>query len=124
MRVSDHFIRAEFACECGCNFDCVDKTLVETLERVREHFKNKYPNKTISIRITSGNRCREHNIKVGGAANSYHTKGMAADFQVKDVAPSEVQAYLLATFQNWFGIGSYAGWTHLDTRSTPARWHG
>ena len=29
--------------------------------------------------ITSGFRCERHNSNVGGAKNSYHTKGLAAD---------------------------------------------
>lgn len=33
------------------------------------------------IFINSGYRCKELNKAVGGAENSYHTKGMAADFR-------------------------------------------
>lgn len=122
MRISPHFTRAEFECECGCGFDAADKTLVETLETTREHFKNKYPDRKIALIITSGNRCKEHNKNVGGSDNSYHTKGMAADFYIKNVMHSEIQNYLKEQYQNWFGIGSYDTWTHLDVRSTPARW--
>ena len=33
----------------------------------------------VPVRVNSGCRCAAHNAKVGGAANSYHTQGKAAD---------------------------------------------
>lgn len=35
------------------------------------------------IHVNSGYRCKELNTKVGGKANSYHLKGMAADLHVE-----------------------------------------
>ena len=44
----------------------------KVLEPLREHFG-------VPIKINSGFRCQALNKAVGGAVNSYHTKGRAAD---------------------------------------------
>lgn len=117
MRVSNNFLRSEFACKCGCGFDAVDITLNEVLEDVRKHFGGN------SIKITSGNRCPKYNATIPGASSkSQHTKGMAADFRVKNVHEDRVADYLEEKYPDWFGIGRYEGRTHIDVRSTPARW--
>ena len=36
------------------------------------------------IYINSGYRCKELNKEVGGSENSYHMKGLAADFKTND----------------------------------------
>ena len=74
------------------------------------------------VTITSGNRCPEYNAKVGGSSKSYHPRGRAADIQVANVAPADVQAYLLAKYPDQYGIGCYDDFTHVDTRSNKARW--
>lgn len=63
------------------------------------------------IRITSGYRDPEHNRRVGGRPNSYHTKGMAVDFVVNGQSPRDTQKLL----RGWSGgMGCYNGFTHLD----------
>lgn len=114
--LSENFSRSEFACKCGCGFDTVDIKIPEILERVRTMYKS-------PITITSGCRCPTHNASVGGAANSLHTLGRAADFKVKDISSERVYKYLCAIYPNKYGFGLYPGWTHLDSRSKElARW--
>ena len=48
--------------------------VLEMLDLVRAHMDK-------PIFINSGYRCKELNKAVGGAENSYHTKGLAADFR-------------------------------------------
>lgn len=48
--------------------------LIERLDEVRVGFGK-------PIIVTSGYRCPKVNAAVGGAANSYHTKGLAADLK-------------------------------------------
>ena len=118
MKLSANFSRHEFKCNCGnCDYDTADKKLVDILQHLREHFGQ-------PITITSGNRCPEYNALIGGAKDSYHVRGRAADIQIKNVTPEEVQAYLLESYPNQFGIGCYKSFTHLDTRTGKGRWNG
>lgn len=118
MKLSKNFTRSEFKCQCGCcDYDTVDMELVNVLQDVRDHFNK-------PVKITSANRCPCHNEKVGGSDNSYHPRGRAADIQVLEVEPKQVQAYLLKKYPGKYGIGSYATFTHIDTRTGKGRWHG
>lgn len=114
-KISPHFHRTEFACNCGCGFDTVDVDTLEILEAIRTHFGK-------PVIINSGCRCPDYNAKVGGAPNSQHTLGRAADIRVQGVEPSDVYDWLAANFPT-ASLGRYATFTHVDTRSHgPARW--
>ena len=115
--LSAHFSRSEFACKCGCGFDTVDSELLTMLETVRQHFE-------LPMKIMSGCRCITHNESVGGAANSQHLVGKAADIKVHGILPAEVQAYTHYIWPDQYGIGTYSSFTHLDSRSVKARWEG
>lgn len=118
-----YFKRSEFACKCGkhCNGYPVepDQKLVEVLEKIRKHFD-------VPVTVNSGIRCKKHNSSpaVGGASNSQHLYGTAADIIVKGVSPSEVVKYAESLMPNTGGIGTYKTFTHIDVRSTKARWNG
>lgn len=120
MRLSAHFERSEFACGCGCGRDTADAELIEVLEWLRAELGSK------PVIITSGHRCLEHNRAVGGAPGSQHLHGRAADIVVRGVPAARVQKVLQDRFPAWLGIGSYARFTHVDTRThgKPARWTG
>ena len=116
--LSANFTRAEFKCKCGkCDYDTVDAELITVLQLLREHFGR-------PIEVTSGNRCAAHNLSEGGSRKSYHVRGRAADIQVMDVAPIIIQIYLKDKYPDKFGIGSYASFTHIDTRTKAGRWDG
>ena len=116
MRISEHFLRSEFQCKCGCGFDTVDTELINILEAVRNHFNK-------PVVITSACRCEWHNERFGGAAKSQHKLGRAADFIVVDVEPDDVADWLDS--YNAPGIGRYSTFTHIDSRSDRnARWSG
>jgi len=113
--MTPNFERSEFACQCGCGFDTADYELVQHLEKLRAHFDR-------PIKITSGCRCLDHNKAVGGAPNSQHTKGRAADIQVQSVDPAIV--YEAAIQVGFNGTGCYSTFTHCDTRDYKATWEG
>ena len=117
MSLSENLFRYEFACKCGkCGQDTIDAELIKLLQMVRDHY-------AAPVVITSGNRCAEHNAKVGGSPKSQHLISRAADFRVKGVEPKEVAKYLETQVPHHCGIGVYDSWVHLDTRSTRARWN-
>lgn len=114
--LSRDFSRREFACSCGCGFDTVDAALLTALQELRDYYGQ-------VVTITSGARCRDENIAAGGAPNSQHLRGRAADFVVAGVRAPEVQAYLSMKYHDRWGIGRADTYTHLDTRTGPlARW--
>ncbi len=113
--ISKHFNRSEFACKCGCGFSTVDVKLLEILETVRTYFGK-------PVTINSACRCEEHNAKVGGAKGSKHKLGIAADIVVKDTSPDEVYSFLQGYLEGTGGLGKYNTFTHVDSRTTPARW--
>lgn len=114
--LSTHFSRSEFRCKCGdCSCDTVDAELIRVLEFVRRHFDR-------PISITSGVRCEDHNRRVGGSKNSQHVLGRAADIIIDGVSPKAVQAYINNKFTDWYGLGCYPTFTHIDTRRVKARW--
>jgi len=82
FQVSDHFNLREFQCPCCYRVKIEDK-LVRALEALRGMIGCK------PIIVTSGYRCANHNKMVGGAIDSDHLYGWAADIIVKGV-PREV----------------------------------
>lgn len=115
-KLSEHFNRSEFACNCGCGFDTVDAELLRVLEDLRNHFKE-------PVHINSGCRCRKHNIEVKGSEKSQHLTGRAADIVVKNHPPEDVQYYLQMEYPDRYGIGTYRNFTHIDTRGYRVRWN-
>ena len=97
--------------------------LIEILTEIREHYRK-------PLIINSGYRCPTHNKKVGGSANSQHTKGSAVDFIIKGVKTLEVWDYVLEKYGNRpLGLAikrnkddEFRGFIHIDTRGKIARW--
>ena len=115
--LNKYFKRSEFACRCGCGTSTVDAELLQVITDVREHFGS-------PVVINSGHRCAKHNANVGGAKNSVHLTGKAADIRVKGVDPSQVAFYLEQKYPGGYGIGRYNSFTHIDVREGKARWRG
>lgn len=117
MRLSKDFNREEFACKCGCGFDTVDVELLLVLQDARNHFDS-------PITITSGCRCETHNKAVGGASNSQHLYGRAADFKVENAKPADVSHWLSTSYKEDVAIGLYHNRVHVDTRTNAGQfWH-
>jgi hypothetical protein len=127
---SAHFWFTEFACKCGrmtCPKIKVVRELLVGLEKLRALG---YPR---GLRIVSGYRCPDHNAAVGGARNSQHMYGCAADLH--PVARADAVLGLHA-FSGVGAQGSLSGLVrHVDVRHAgpknvtgsstahPSRWH-
>jgi uncharacterized protein YcbK (DUF882 family) len=75
--LSKNFSRWEFKCRCGCGADNIDMKLVYRLQDIRDVYGRE-------IRINSGVRCKEHNADEGGASDSEHLTGEAADLRCEN----------------------------------------
>ena len=113
--LSPHFSESEFACHCGCSPNVYALTLCQVLEYIRAYADDK------PITVLSGYRCRKHNCNVGGARNSQHMLGRAADISVKWTDPNAIFYYAKAALKQVLGprqggVGLYDSFVHVDTR--------
>lgn len=119
---SKNFARTELNCKCGCKpSPLVERNLTELaegLETVRAELGH-------GIAVLSGHRCTKRNDAVGGARNSRHILGEAADLLVPGGKQNEfVQAAMTVGIFRDGGIGIYPnGGVHVDHRPWVARWN-
>jgi len=123
IQLSPNFKVKEFACRDGSQDIMIHDGLVILLQRIHDFFNR-------PVHVTSGYRTVAYNTEKGGARNSYHCRGMAADIDVGGgssilVSPKLVAMYAQAT--GVLGIGCYIyangqSWTHVDTRGTRSFW--
>lgn len=114
VQLSDHFGSHEFKCKCGKAHDYkVDEALITRLEALYDELG------CSSIVITSGFRCPEHSVSVGGYATDGHTKGIAADVNCyvggELANPYDVAA--AAERVGFSGIGLMSSNCHVDVRT-------
>jgi uncharacterized protein YcbK (DUF882 family) len=122
-KLSPHFSEDEFRCKCCQSLPPggIAVELIGALENLRAILGNE------PIHILSGYRCASHNKKVGGAKNSQHVLGRAADIEIDSAYPYTVAeaAETIPEFADG-GIGRYETFTHVDVRGCygqrKARW--
>ena len=123
MKLTENFSLDEFKSKDGASFPAEVmqnlSILAEQLQALRDHLGK-------PITITSGYRSKEHNKKIGGALDSYHVRGMAADIQVAGMKPKEVAEEIEKLIKEGKmlegGIGIYNSWVHYDHRNKRIRW--
>ena len=114
-KLSANFVVSEFACKDGSDKVLIDTELVEILQKIRTKFKK-------PVEITSAYRHDVYNKKIGGASNSQHTKGKAADMYISGVEPEDIVRYAEYLMPNMGGIGLYGNFVHVDVRANRSRW--
>lgn len=114
----ESFFAEEFDCNCGdshCSYTFIDLRLLELLQKVRDWAGS-------AIHINSAYRCPRHNRGVGGAKNSLHLTGKAADIRCKSKTPKEIHDYIDKDLNHQGGLGLYNSFVHVDVRDCKARW--
>jgi len=123
MKLTAHFSKDEFDCTDGSEmtFEVLNNVIevANNLEVLRAHFG-------APITINSAYRSPVYNRSVGGAVNSQHLGGKAADVVIDGVTPDEVADaidFLIEVgLMKEGGLGRYDTFTHYDIRGTKARW--
>ena len=118
----EFFDREEFRCQCNGQFcDGFHVEPEETMVRLCDEIRRR-AGVPILIRDAGGSglRCPQWNASIpGAAANSYHTKGMAADLHPRGKTPAQLYAIAEAVMAELIpgrgGLGIYNWGIHVDT---------
>lgn len=123
MKLTENFNLSEFRSKDGSEFPPQVIANIEALAKALQIIRNELK---VRIDITSGYRSPEHNKKIGGAQNSTHVRGLAADFKANGIAPSAVVAIIERLISEGKipqgGLKAYSTWVHYDIRGFRARW--
>ena len=107
--IAKNFKLKEFRCKDGSDEILLDSSFVITkLQSIRDHFNK-------PVRINSAYRTVSYNESIGGAKNSYHTKGMAFDIVINGIDLDDLCKY--AQSIGILGIIRYNTFVHIDART-------
>ena len=120
-QIAANFLIYEFACNDGTDSILLDDNLPRVLQRIREVAGNR------PVTISSAYRTPEYNKQTGGAPNSYHLHGKAADIVVANTKPLDVcrcAETAMAELRIPGGICLYTrqAFVHVDVRTE--KWRG
>lgn len=118
-RLSPHFRVREFHSKHDTSdIVKVDERLLTLLENIRNHTGK-------PVHINSGYRSPEYNATLKNASpRSQHCNGKAADIWVEGVTPKQIADIAECYLGSSGGIGIYKTFTHVDVRTSCARWKG
>ena len=123
-QITEHFKASEFQCKCGNPHDYfVSDELVEKLEQLRKKLN------CSAINLSSGFRCTQHDINVGGSGSGQHTLGNAADICCIGQDGQPISSKLVCCAAQDIGFTGIANindsytYTHVDVREG-SKWYG
>jgi zinc D-Ala-D-Ala carboxypeptidase len=125
MRLTRNFsleqlIYSETALRAGID-NTPDPAIVKNLRRLAKGLERVQAITGFPLEISSGYRCAELNRRVGGAKNSQHTQGLAADFTCAEFgSPVDVIKAIRSSGINFDQcILEYAKWVHISFSKAP-----
>lgn len=107
-----YFRREEFRCKCGgryCNGFPVE--MQEKLIRIADALREEAG---VSITVSSGIRCKQHNANVGGVSNSRHLLGKAMDFHIQGWPSSKTLAAVKKHPEIRYTYAIDGSYVHMD----------
>lgn len=119
MRLSQHFTLDEFTLSQTAVRYGIDNTpppdVIENLRALAAFLEDVRDNFHAPILISSGYRNERVNEAVGGAKNSAHMSGLAADFTIPDYGPPLAVAKSIAKSDLQFDqlIHEFGRWVHV-----------
>lgn len=113
--LSANFRVAEFAASDGARYARISPDLVDALQRLRDHIG-------APVEVRSGYRHPVLNDEAGGADESQHMVGHAADIRSPGVAPLDLAQFALGAIGCVIGIGLGQNTIHIDMRGVLTSW--
>ena len=113
-KITNNFKVSEF--KSDSKIVLIHHTLPIALQMIREKIGK-------AVNITNAYRTESHNKRVGGASNSYHLYGMAADIYVKGVDVNTLAKTIDNMFPTTYCVIAYPkkGFVHFDVRAKKYR---
>ena len=123
--MTKNFSKEEFDCSDGSEMNiAIYHNMVKVANQLQ--ILRNYIGKPITV--NSAYRSQEYNASIGGAKNSQHIMGRAADIVVKGMSPLAVHTTIELLIEKGDmlqgGLGLYKSFVHYDIRGTKARWDG
>ena len=123
--MTKNFSKEEFDCSDGSEMNiAIYHNMVKVANQLQ--ILRNYIGKPITV--NSAYRSQEYNASIGGAKNSQHIMGRAADIVVKGMSPLAVHTTIELLIEKGDmlqgGLGLYDSFVHYDIRGTKARWDG
>src|SRR5690554_5881414 len=123
MKLTNNFALEEFA---SPDSNCFPISVINNLFDLAQNLELVRLRLGVAIHISSGWRTVSHNRKVGGASNSQHLYGRAADIWSNIYTPNVIHQIIENLIQagamQQGGLGLYNTFVHYDIRGTKARW--
>ena len=125
-RVSTNFIKADWACSCGCGQLIIDERLVAMMETVQykiyEQIFTSLPTEEGKIILHSVNRCLKKNRSIPGSRDSsWHIPGGATDWHVEGWTIKQLHDFVRENhgeFKIFYGGAGFYSWgVHTDLGS-------
>lgn len=114
--MTENFSLAELTkTKTGLKNQTTDSKILTNLERLAKTFLQPLRDAlNVPVIINSGYRSPEVNKAVGGATNSSHLRGLAADIVVRDLTPTELSHYIARSNLPWDSIICEPSWVHVQ----------
>lgn len=117
MNLSAHFTLAELTASQTATRRGIDNTppavVVANLRRVAELLERVRAAVGLPIRVSSGYRCSALNRAIGGAANSSHMSGLAADITAPGLSPKQLATAIIAAGVEFDQLIYEGAWVHI-----------
>lgn len=122
-KVTPHFTVEEFACKNGTPYP--DEWIAQRLWLLCQVLETIRADLGVPVRVLSGYRPEVYNRVVGGAKQSQHIAGRAADIVAPPFTPRQVRERIVRLLAAGKlpvlgGLGIYRSFVHVDVRLRPA----
>lgn len=115
--LSKYFKLSEFRSKDGAEFP---KEVLQNLQKLVVNLDVIREKIDLPIHVNSGYRSTTHNKKIGGAKNSYHVIGLAADLSARDISPNALKEIIVGLMDSGKitagGVKAYDTFVHYDIR--------